>query len=429
MQSTKKEQGNDMNRRQFLTTAGALGATMALPAFSKRAAASTTVSVLLPPWSTLPKDMADRFTSQTGFGLDNQTLGWDDIHAKIVTSMVAKTAPADATEVDWSWVGQFGAAQWYQPLDGKIDAGLIADLPTAKIFTFDGKLMALPYNNDFRILIYNRAHLQQAGIADAPKTPQELLDAARKIKAAKIIDYPIGLPFSATEGSSTAWYLLTKAFGGDLFNDKFEPLFVSPDSAGYKAMAFQMQALKEGLIDPASTGLKDVDIQELFKAGKITFDIAGWAGNIAVYSDASKSKVAKDVAAALMPSTTGKSRTFGLPGAVGIPASAKNPEAAIAFAKWMLQPENQIESYLTLGNLPTRTSVLEKLNADGKLYEGDKLLQQAAVVEPLFAQGTPGWYPQFSSAVATALNQAAKGQATVDQAVQQIADGAKAAQQ
>jgi len=429
MQSTKKEQGNDMNRRQFLTAASALGATIALPAFSKQAAASTTVSVLLPPWSTLPKDMAGRFTSQTGFGLDNQTLGWDDIHAKIVTSMVAKTAPADATEVDWSWVGQFGTAQWYEPLDGKIDAALIADLPTAKIFTFDGKLMALPYNNDFRILIYNRAHLQQAGIKEAPKTPQELLDAARKIKAAKVIDYPIGLPFSATEGSSTAWYLLTKAFGGDLFDDKFEPLFVSPDSAGYKAMAFQMQALKEGLIDPASTGLKDVDIQELFKAGKITFDIAGWAGNIAVYSDASKSKVAKDVAAALMPSTTGKSRTFGLPGAVGIPVSAKNADAALAFAKWMLQPENQIESYLALGNLPTRTSVLEKLNADGKLYEGDKLLQQAAVVEPLFAQGTPGWYPQFSSAVATALNQAAKGQLTVDQAVQQIADGAKAAQQ
>src|SRR6185369_17242023 len=124
------------------------------------------------------------------------------------------------------------------------------------------------------------------------------LDAARAIKAAKVIDYPIGLPFSATEGASTAWYLLTKAFGGDLFNDKFEPLFVAPDSAGYKAMAFQMQALKEGLIDPASTGLKDVDIQELFKAGKITFDIAGWAGNIAVYSDASKSKVAKDVVSA-----------------------------------------------------------------------------------------------------------------------------------
>jgi multiple sugar transport system substrate-binding protein len=415
-----------MNRRQFLTTFSALTVAMSLPA---RADGGGKVTVLLPPWSTLPKDMADRFTKQTNIALDNQTLGWDDIRTKIVTSMVAKTAPADATEVDWSWVGQFGAAGWYQSLDGKVDPALIADLPTAKIFTYDGKLMAMPYNNDFRILIYNKAHLAKAGIAAAPTTPDELMAAAKAIKAAKICDYPIGLPFSATEGSSTAWYLLTKAFGGELFSDKFEPLFVAPDSAGYKAMAFEIQALKDGLIDPASTGLKDVDIQELFKNGKITFDVAGWAGNIAVYSDATKSQVAKDVAAALMPSTTGKSRTFGLPGAAGIPVTSKNPEVALAFINWLMQPENQVESYLSLGNLPTRTSVLQKLNADGKLYEGDKLLQQAAVVEPLFAQGTPGWYPQFSSAVATALNQAAKGQLTVDQAVQHIADEAKAAMQ
>lgn len=415
-----------MNRRQFLTTFSALTVAISLPA---HADSGGKVTVLLPPWSTLPKDMADRFTKQTSITLDNQTLGWDDIRTKIVTSMVAKTAPADATEVDWSWVGQFGAAGWYQPLDGKVDAALIADLPTAKIFTYDGKLMAMPYNNDFRILIYNKAHLAKAGIAAAPTTPDELMVAAKAIKAAKICEYPIGLPFSATEGSSTAWYLLTKAFGGELFSDKFDPLFVAPDSAGYKAMAFEIQALKDGLIDPASTGLKDVDIQELFKNGKITFDVAGWAGNIAVYSDATKSQVAKDVAAALMPSTTGKSRTFGLPGAAGIPVTSKNPEVALAFINWLMQPENQVESYLALGNLPTRTSVLQKLNADGKLYEGDKLLQQAAVVEPLFAQGTPGWYPQFSSAVATALNQAAKGQLTIDQAVQHIADEAKAAMQ
>lgn len=417
-----------MNRRQFLATFSALTLAAGLP-LRNAFAAGGNVTVLLPPWSTLPKDMADRFTKQTGIALDNQTLGWDDIRTKIVTSMVAKTPPADATEVDWSWVGQFGAAEWYEPLDGKVDAALIADLPTAKIFTYDGKLMAMPYNNDFRILIYNKAHLAKANIAAAPTTPDELITAAKAIKAAKICEYPIGLPFSATEGASTVWYLLTKAFGGELFNDKFEPLFVTPDSAGYKAMAFEIQALKDGLIDPASTGLKDVDIQELFKNAKITFDLAGWAGNIAVYSDATKSQVAKDVAAALMPSTTGKSRTFGLPGACGIPVSAKNPEQALAFIDWLMQPENQVESYLALGNLPTRTSVLQKLNADGKLYEGDKLLQQAALVEPLFPMGTPGWYPQFSSAVATALNQAAKGQITVDQAVQHIADEAKAAQQ
>lgn len=419
-----------MKRRVFLAALTAVNLALALPALAQGAVppSGKTVSVLLPPWVTLPKEMTDDFTAKTGIALDVQTLGWDDIRTKIVTSMVASTPPASATEVDWSWVGQFGAAGWYQPLDGILDKALLADLPTSKIFTYDGKLMAAPYNNDFRVLIYNKQHLDKAGIKAPPKTPEDLLAAAKKIKAAKIADYPIALPLSATEGSATAWYLLTKAFGGELFDAKFEPLFVEPGSAGYKAMQFEIDALKSGLIDPASTGLKDVEVQELFKSGKASFDVAGWAGNLAVYTDPTKSQVADQTAAALMPSVTGKSRTFGLPGALGIPTSAENKEAAIAFIKWMLEPQTAIDDYLKLGNLPTRLSVLKTLNEQGKLKEGDVLLEQASLVEPLFAQGTPGWYPEFSSSVANALNQAAKGQISVDEAVKQIAKETKTAQ-
>ncbi|AYG61820.1 ABC transporter substrate-binding protein [Rhizobium jaguaris] len=387
------------------------------------------LTVLLPPWGTLPKEMTDRFTAKTGIVLDAQTLGWDDIHTKIVTSTVANAAPGDATEVDWSWVGQFGASKWYQPLDGAVDASAVADAPTAKIFTYDGKLLAVPYSNDFRVLIYNKAQLSKAGINTPPTTPDELLRDAKAIKDAKIADYPIGLPLSATEGTSTAWYLLTKAFGGDLFDKDFKPLFVDANSAGYKALAFEIQAMKDGLIDPSMTGLKDVEVQELFKSGKISFDVAGWAGNLSVYADPSKSQVANDVAAALMPSTTGSTRTIGLPEAIGIPTAAGNAKAAAAFVNFMLEPETEIAAYKALGNMPPRLSVLKELEGQGALKDGDVLLKQAATVEPVFAQGTPGWYPEFSSAVAAAINQAAKGQLTVDQAIQQIAAAAQSASQ
>jgi multiple sugar transport system substrate-binding protein len=411
-----------MNRRQFLNRTSALGL-MALWPWSARAQEALTV--LLPPWVTLPKEMTDNFPGP----LDIQTLGWDEIRTKIVTSMVANTAPASATEMDWSWVGQFGAAGWYDPLDDLLAPELKADLPTTSIFTYGGALIGVPYNNDFRVMIYNKAHLAAAGVAEAPKTPADLLAAARAVKAAGVADYPIALPLSASEGAATAWYLLTKAFGGDLFDADFQPLFTDPASAGYQAMAFEVAALKEGLIDPAATSLKDVEVQELFKAGKATFDVAGWAGNLAVYTDPSKSQVAADTAAALMPNVNGTSRTFGLPGALGIPVNAANKEAARQFILWMLDPMTMADNYRLLGNLPTRLSVLETLNAEGKLREGDVLIAQAAVVEPLFAQGTPGWYPEFSGAVATALNAAAKEQITVDEAVAQIAEAAAAAQE
>ena len=134
--------------------------------------AGQSITVLLPPWGTLPKDMTDRFTGETGIAIDMQTLGWDDIRTKIVTSTLAGSAPADVTEVDWSWVGQFGAAGWYEPLDGVVSAALRQDAPTEKIFTFDGKLIAMPYNNDYRVLILNEAQTKKAGIDKAPTTPR-----------------------------------------------------------------------------------------------------------------------------------------------------------------------------------------------------------------------------------------------------------------
>jgi multiple sugar transport system substrate-binding protein len=413
-----------MKHRALLSITVAVAAALPLAVI-----AAEPLSVLLPPWVTLPKEMTDKYTEKTKGTLDIQTLGWDEIRTKIVTSMVANTAPASATEMDWSWVGQFGSAGWYDDLSGILSDDLKKDLPTTSIFTYDGKLIGVPYNNDFRVLIYNKGHLAKAGINEAPKTPDELLADAKAVKEKAGVEYPIGLPLSATEGSATAWYLLTKAFGGELFDAEFKPLFIDPASAGYKAMAFEITALKDGLIDPASTSLKDVEIQELFKSGKITFDVAGWAGNLAVYTDASKSQVADDTAAALVPNVDGKSRTIGLPGALGVPVSAKDKETAHAFINWMLDPDTMVDNYVKLGNLPTRISVLDKLNKEGKLKQGDVLIAQAAVVEPLFVGGAPGWYPEFSAAVATNLNAAAKGEVTVDQAVAAIAAAAEEARQ
>ena len=414
-----------MKRRSFLMTAAAVPLSFGL---ASAAWADGALSLLLPPWGTLPKAMTDQYTAETGGKLDTQSLGWDEIHTKIVTSMVAHTAPASGTELDWSWVGQFGSAGWYDDLAGVVKPDVMADIPTAAIFTYDGKLLGIPYSNDFRVMIYNKAHLDAAGVA-VPKTMDELLAAARAVKAKGAAQYPIGLPLSATEGSATAWYLLTKAFGGDLFDAKFNPLFVDPTSAGYKAMEFEVNALKEGLIDPAATGLKDTEVQEAFKAGKVTFDLAGQAGILAVYADPAKSQVAGDAHAALMPNVTGTSRSFGLPEAIGIPVSATNKDQMATFLNWMMKPDVMIANYKLLGILPTRTSVLAQLGKDGTLRDGDVLAAQAAVAEPLFAQGTPSWYPEFSGAVQTALNAAAKGQISVADAVKQIADTAARAQQ
>jgi len=219
---------------------------------------------------------------------------------------------------------------------------------------------------------------------------------------------------------------LTKAFGGDLFDKDFKPLFVTPDSAGYKAMAFEKQLLDDGLVDPASTGLRDSQINEgMFAKGVTSIMISGEPGRLGMLNDPALSQVVGQVEAILVPTVSGKTRSYGLLEALAIPKVSQNQEAALAFIKWFTSKDFQIENSSIA--LPTRTSALAALNEAGKLKSGDVLVEESKYVEPLFPQGTPTWYPQFSSAVNGAINGVAKGQVTVDQAMQNIADATQKA--
>ena len=414
-------------RRLILSTivTAALAATLPALGDSADALAGQSITVLLP--SPQGANIAAEFEKDTGIHVDLQTLTWDDIRPKLVTALIAGTAPADVTEFDWSWTGQFAAADWYLPLNDLIDPATVSDIGVANIFTVNGKLLGIPYTNDFRVMLVNKKQFADAGITKMPTTLDELFEDAKQIKAKGIVQYPVGLPLSPTEGASTSWYLLTKAFGGDLFDKDFKPLFTTPDSAGYKALEFELKLLKEGLVDPASTGLKDSQINDnMFAKGLTSIMISGEPGRLGQMNDPTQSQVAGQVAAILVPTVSGKTRSYGLPEALGIPRVSQNRDAALTFVKWFTTKNFQIENYKN-GVLPTRTSALMELNQQGKLISGDVLIAQAKTVEPLFAQGTPTWYPQFSSAVNTAINGAAKGQITVDQAMQNIAEATKKA--
>lgn len=381
--------------------------------------AGQSITVILP--SPQAETLAADFEKVSGVKVDLQTMAWDDIRPKLVTSLIANTAPADVTEVDWSWTGQFGTSGWFEPLESVIDKASVDDMAPASIFQSNGHLIGVPYTNDFRVMIINRKHFTDAGVTGTPKTLDDLVAAAKAIKAKGNVQYPIGLPLSASEGASTAWYLLAKAYGGELFDKDMKPAFTAPDSAGYKAMALELQLLKDGLVDPGSVSLTDSQINEtMFAQGTASIMIGGEPGRLGQFADATKSKIVGQFEAILVPTVDGKTRSYGLPEALGIPTASKHKEAAIAFIKWMTSHDYQIKNF-DAGFLPTRTSALMDLNKTGKLTSGDTLVGQAPTVGALFNGGTPAWYPQFSNAVNTNLNSAAKGTITLKDAIANIA--------
>src|SRR6185437_269927 len=322
-------------RALILSTVALVALGLAVPALAHDAKplAGKSITVLLP--SPQGANIAADFEKATGIHVDLQTLTWDDIRPKLVTALLAGTAPADVTEFDWSWTGQFSAADWYVDLSSAIDADTKADIKGSSIFTIDNKLLGVPYTNDFRVMLVNKKHFADAGITKMPTTLDELVADAKQIKAKGITQYPIGLPLSPTEGASTSWYLLTKAEGGDLFDKDWKPLFTTPDSAGYKAMALELQMLKDGLVDPASTGLKDSQINDtMFAKGLTSIMISGEPGRLGQMNDPKQSSVAGQVEAIVVPTASGTTRSYGLPEALGIPKVSQNREAAIAFVKW-----------------------------------------------------------------------------------------------
>jgi len=383
-----------------------------------------TITVLLPPWANVPKDILQTFTDETGVTVDLQVTGWDAIRNKVAIAGAANTPLADVTEFDWSWTGQFGRAGWYVPLQDKLDPAMIADLQNNGAFSIEGDQYAVCYSNDFRISAYNQKMFADAGITEAPATFDELTADLQQIKDKGVAENPLAVPMSATEGTATAWYLLTLAYGGQLFDADFAPAFTSPDSGGYKALQFMVDAVNEGYVSPGAVSLTDTQSDNRFTSGSAAVTLVGGPDEMVVANDPSQSKIVGDGSFMLVPGVDAPGPTFGLPEGLGILSTSEHQDAALAFIKWWQTPETVLALQKSIGLLPCSTTAIQTLVDKGQLVGGDVISEQLRNVAPLFPQGAPPWYGDFSSKAASLINAAARGDMSVQDALNQLADEA-----
>jgi multiple sugar transport system substrate-binding protein len=290
-------------------------------------------------------------------------------------------------------------------------------------FGADGHTFAACYSNDFRMSIFNDQMFKKAGLTEYPATFDDLSGAIDKLKGAGV-QYPLSIPMAATEGGVTPWYLLTLAMGGQLFDENFKPQFADPGSAGYKALQFEVDAVKNGWVSPGSVTLDDGPSFDKFNAGASAIQFASSPGNLPTSNDPKESSIAPHAKGGLVPGESGPGATFGLPEGLAIPVTAKHKDAARAFIEFWMEPENQKLLYKQAGMLPCRSSVLTDMTAAGEVEGGDVVSEQFKHVQALFPQGAPKWYSKFSSAAQGLLNSAVKGDTTVDDALKQLSDKA-----
>lgn len=386
--------------------------------------AGTTISVLMPPWAQMPKEQVAKFTEETGIEVDLQSLDFEAIHDKIVTSGASNIAPADVVEVDSSWVGQFGAAKWFASLDQWLPQETLDDALGVTGFAFDGNQVAIPYVLDFRGSLVDMTVLKKAGITTPPQTFEELLDAAKAVKSAGILEHPIAMPLSVGEGTATPWFAMLRSSGVAVLDDQGKAAFDEPASRASLDLIHELYS--GGLIDQGAVSMTDVQVSDqLIATGKTAISLSASPASLVRYLADGSALADHELRFSHVPGMdNADGPSIGLQEGLGIPEASKNKEAAAQFVYWWMQQEQLIAMYQKpdYGILPANKATLQALTDQDKLVGGEDIMALADNIEPVFSAGPPTWYPKFSSQVATQIRSVALGKTKSDAAVKALLD-------
>ncbi len=102
-----------------------------------------------------------------------------------------------------------------RPLDDLV-AAHGADIPKHQLITIDGKVMAVAFMANAQHLFYRKDVLEQVGV-EPPKTYEELLDAAAKIREAGIMEYPVIGTYQAGWNLAEEFVNMYLGHGGEFF--------------------------------------------------------------------------------------------------------------------------------------------------------------------------------------------------------------------
>lgn len=168
-------------------------------------------------------------------------------------------------------------AAFLTPLDSYMSASAIAGFPKdwvqppIEAGTVDGKHYLVPLRCGVWIFWGNKTYFNNAGIKDAPKTPDQLYEAAKKTtftkpSGEKVYGFAIrGISDQVSSGLAT----IGAMYGGSIVDAKGAIVVNAPPMV--KAVEFLRKAYAEGLMPPNWTS---VDPDEMFRSGRLAMVVS-----------------------------------------------------------------------------------------------------------------------------------------------------------
>jgi putative chitobiose transport system substrate-binding protein len=341
---------------------------------------------------------------------------WAAMENKILTAVSAKTAP-DVVNLNPGFASQLASRNAWLELDNRVPESVRQQyLPNIwKDSTLNGKSFGIPWYLTSRVTIYNKELLQKAGISQPPATYTELAQVAKQIKdkTGKYAFFVTVVPEDSGEVLESFVQM-----GVELVDAQGKAAFNTPK--GKAAFQYWVDFYQQGLMPKEALTQGHRRAIELYQQGETALLSSGAEFMDTIAKNAPS--IAKASATApQMTGETGKKNVAVMN--IVIPRDTDNPDAALKFALFVTNSENQLAFAKAANVLPSTLEALQQyrrsLTNDGNALPVEQArdisasqMEQAQVLIPTMKN-----LNKLQKAIYENLQAAMLGEKTVDQAV------------
>ncbi|MGG0824514.1 extracellular solute-binding protein [Paenibacillus turicensis] len=357
-----------------------------------------------------------------------------DYFSKVVLQMKSSDTSPDLIAEDTSILKSDAEAGYLEPLDSKVEAwsdwsNIIPNLK-AGVTGEDGKVYGIPATSDTRGLWYNKDLFKKAGLPVPwePKTWEEVLDAARTIKA-KLPDVtPMHMTVGKASGEGVTMQTLEMLLYGtqdELYDFDTKKWIVSSpgllDSFKFINQVFNVDKTGPALQIALSGQAGSMAFEQLLPQDKMAIALDGsWAGSTWSATGAAPiENVTEKMGFAAMPTQNGQepgATTMSGGWAWSIPANAKNKDEAWKFLQFIMNKENATARVVAEGALSPR---VDSVDVSGYL-DRPFIKEAQSFLNHAHFRPTNDKYASVSTQIQSIVESIASGNLSPEDAVKQF---------
>lgn len=374
---------------------------------------SGTVRILMenvPDTDIVQSMVADFNTDYPDVEINIETLTYDQMRDKLVSSFQSSSPTYDLIVVDNPWMVDFANANFLQPLDSRIDSTPDYDAadfftPLTDITTVDGTRYAVPFYNYALGYLYNTDDLAAAN-QQVPTNLDELVAVSKALKTPE----RAGIAMQPQRGYKIfeEWGNWLFAAGGSIYDADGKVSLNTPEAK--RALEAYIDTYTNAA--PANSLNWSMDEAQRSVSANQSASMINYNWQLPAINEPGSGPAAGKVKLAPIP---GGKQVLGS-WSWAIPTNSATPDAAWAFVSWLTSKPNDV-ARTEKGGAAIRQSTLQ----DPAVLEGQFGAEYYQTVEQLLAnsaplsQGPSG--EEMIQAVGTELNEAVAGTKSVDDAL------------